>query len=240
LKQADVDISPFTFLISSTFVSLLLGYLSFVVFSEFCAPVFLIIGGSIPWFWLSSRIRNRVAAFSADYPTVLMAAATSIKAGMTPLAALSRAVELLPETSLCKKETAELMRALDSGVERELALQKFGNSIALPELSLFRTAFAMVMTHGGPFVPTLERLAKVSRERVTLIASAGVSTASMRMTGNVLLAVIPIVLVLLSAGNKSYWDLLRHNELANLVGTIGVSLIVVGYLCLRIMSNFKP
>lgn len=238
--KSNLKLTKFSFIFIVLLTAIIIGVLSSFFFSVYYSPIFFLIGGSLPVFYLFSKVDKRAMEFSKDYPSVLLATATSIKAGMTPLVALERAIKLLPSSSFCKEETIKLMKALDSGVDKKKAISQYGVSVDLPEISLFRTAFLLVMEHGGPFIPTLERLAEVTRERMNLISSSKVSTASMKMTANVLLSIIPIVLVFLSVGNKDYWNIISENPLANSVATFGVILIILGYIILRRMSVFKP
>lgn len=240
LLQANVPVSRTLILC----VSLLLGATTCFVFSKvlanFLLPFYFAAGASIPFLWLETRARNRANEFSADYPAVLLAAASSIKVGLTPYEALERATRLLPKQSLVRTEVDALLRNLHSGMAREQAVRRFGASIRQPDLELFRSAFLLVLESGGRFSPTLQRLATVSNNRATLIRSAIVSTANMRMTANVLLAVTPILLLIVAARTPDFWELFRFHPIANAVGSAGVLIITACYGILRHMSNFKP
>lgn len=180
------------------------------------------------------------ATFSKDYPTVLLAMASSIKVGLTPELALERSTRLLPRNNLVRKEVDSLIASMRSGTPAAGAINSFGKSIDLPDLELFRSAFLLVVENGGRFAPALQRLAEVTRDRTALINSARVSTAIMRMTANILLALTPLVMLVVSSTIPGFWHTLSQNPVANRIAALGGTLILLGYLSLRRMSGFRP
>lgn len=240
LAQSRCALSPLSFVL----LSLLLGCISVALLS-FClslvfVPVFFLGGTCLPFLWAESRIRANAAEFAADYPTVLMAAASSLKAGMTPYAALERSTRLLARESLVRQEVEKLLASLRRGKPREQAAAEFAAGIQLDELELFRSAFLLAMENGGRFASTLKRLADVSQDRSVLIRSAQVTTANMRMTANFLIAVAPLIIGIVSLRNEDYWQIFLANPTANTIASTGIVIIAAGYLILRRMSDFKP
>lgn len=185
-------------------------------------------------------VKASAQQFISDYPATLMAMGSSMKAGLTPLLALERAVRLLDAENELRLEVQKMTGALRRGISREAAIGQFGCRIDAPELELFRSAFLLVLENGGRFTPTLERLALVSRDRCSLIQSAAVSTQSMRMTANILLAFSPLLVAVVSFGSADYWSVLREHPAARLLAIAGAALIGLGYLALRAMSDFRP
>lgn len=214
--------------------------LSSKIFSAPFPLLFLALGAYLPISFLRGRIDERAQAFILDYPSVLLATASSIKAGMMPYAALERATQLLEEGNLVRKEVTLLLERLRSGSNKEKIVRSFAKDIALPELELFRNAFLLVLENGGRFAPTLERLANVSKDRAVLIGSARVSTSSMRMTANVLLAITPLLMLMLSAQIPNFWDKLFADSLTNTIASTGAMVIILNYALLRRMSAFQP
>lgn len=240
LYQADSKISVATFLIYSLLSGILLTLFFSKLFTIYFIPVFFILGCLIPLAYQERQIKNRVANFAEDYAELLLAMSSSIKVGMTADRALERSIDLFPEKSLVKLEVRKLLDNLSDGTSKEVAINHFARSIRLPELDLFRSAYLLVLENGGKFSPTLKRLAEVTKDRLTLILSAQVSTATMRMTANFLLFFLPIILLLLSSRTKNYWQLLLHHPQINFFASIGLSMILLGYFVLLKMSDFKP
>jgi Flp pilus assembly protein TadB len=215
------------------------GLLSFFFFHPFPAILLCVAGALFPIFLAHTASLSRANKFSEEYPTVLLATASNMKAGLTVYNALERSILLLPEDSEVKKEVKIFLDRVGRGMPKDQAVMLFGKHIALPELDLFRRAFLLVLTHGGKFSRTLERLAQVCRDRENLIKSSKVSTASMRMTANILLCVAPLLVTALSLRTPDYWEVLFNNSLASTLGGTGAVIIVGSFMLLRFMSDFK-
>lgn len=205
---------------------------------------FIVIVSIFPIFVVRYLNRRRVIAeqkeFISEYPAVLLATASNLKAGLSVYSALERAIQLLDEDSRIKVEIRSLLEKVSRGVPKEVAVSEFAEGIDLPELRLFKRAFILVLVHGGKFSRTLERLSEVCRDRDSLVKSANVSTASMRMTANVLLAIAPLLMLILSFRTKGFWTILFENSIASGLGVVGASIIIGAFFILRKLSDFKP
>ena len=240
LECAGLNISQVTLLVLAVTTASTLSFSLASVLSPWVLPVVAIGGFAAPFCWLQRRSAARATQFAADYPTMLLAAASSLKAGLAPFQALRRAVNLLPVASPVRVEVLTMLNRIDSGLTKEDAVSRFGENYSQPDLFLFRRAFLLALEHGGRFAPTLSRLATVSYSRAALIESAAVSTANMRMTANVLLIVGPTLLLLMTLRGEGYWDTLIHNSTANNIGSVGVFVLLGSLAILRWMSAFKP
>lgn len=240
LALTGCEVNPLLFIVASAAAGCFAAAAAGAAFSLYFTPLFFLGGALLPWAWCERKINSRAAAFSDDYPAVLLATASSIKAGMTVCGGLERAVRLLPPGSIVAVEVKELLSALNRGIPREQAASAFGRGIRQPDIELFRTAFLLVMENGGRFAPTLERLARVCRDRAILIRQARVATATMRMTANVLLFVTPVVVAIVAARQQNFWDVFLHNPTANLLSTAGIAIIGCSFAVLLRMSSFKP
>lgn len=240
LLQAGFRNKPITFICLSAFFGILLSSLSASLIPAYYLPFTTAAGVLLPYAYACKRISIRSKEFSSDYPVLLLATSSSIKAGLTPLLALERSTRLLPNSSILRQEVNTLMNKLKSGVAKEIAIGQFGANIYQPDLELFRSAFYLVLESGGRFAPTLERLATVSKDRSALIAGAQVSTANMRMTANILLAICPIILCMVAGRTENFWETITNHPLANQLASTGAMIIAGSYVLLRKMSNFKP
>jgi len=216
------------------------GLLFSQILSAYLVPLYIAAGFYLPFAWLEGRVSKRAANFAEDYSTVLLATASSVKVGLTAYLALERSIRLLPKGSLVREEVERLVGALRHGESKEEALRHFAASIRLPDLPLFRTAFLLVLEQGGRFAPTLNRLAMVGRDRQSLISGAEVSTANMRMTANILIVLVPVILLIVSSRNEDYWTILLNDPVASTMSSIGIVTITGCYALLRKMSAFKP
>ncbi len=240
LYQANLHVKPWMAWAVCGLAALAAGVFCIFFLSPYLVPLGVLGGAALPLWYIEGRVEKRAYSFIVDYPTILLATASSIKAGMTPYAALERSVSLLPEKSLVRGEVRQLLSRLRSGVSRDAAVRRFGAAVRQPDLELFRAGFLLVLEHGGRFAPTLERLALVCKNRTTLIHAAHVSTATMRMTAHILLLFTPLIIGIVAMRTKDFWDIILHDPVASVLGSLGFSLIVLSYGALMRMSNFKP
>lgn len=239
-RCSGLSLQPWQLLLLSACSAIFFTFLASQVMASWFLPLFFISTAFIPVSYLKTRAKTRAQDFLSDYPTVLLATASSIKVGLTPANALERATRLLPSSSLVRREVERLIAELRRGDTRNEAVKHFGVDIDLPDLDLFRAAFLLVLENGGRFAPTLERLAAVSKDRAVLIGSARVSTATMRMTANFLLCAAPCIVSLIAARTPDFWDLFLHHPIANKVASAGIVIILGSYALLRRMSDFRP
>lgn len=240
LGRAQLNYTPKQFVIANLLLSLSVLIATSLLFTPLVGGVLATASLFLPISFVNMHARKFVAEFTADYPTLLLTAASSLKVGMSPYSALERAVFLLPKDSVMRTEVEHMLHSLARGTPKHEAVRNFACHIDQPEIALFRSAFLLVVEHGGRFAPTLERLAKVSRDRTNLISAAKVSTATMRMTANILLAITPLLLLLVSGRSADYWHLLVSDPVASKFAAVGSSMLFFGYLALRNMSSFKP
>lgn len=239
LFQSGLKIKSYVFISFCILSALFFVFIFQLVFSSYFIPLFFILGFFAPISYAESLTKKRAANFNSDYPQFLLAMSSSIKVGLTPYQAMDKAIRLFTKDSLLKNEVENLLKKIDSAEDKNTAIRDFGKSIRLPDLKLFRAALLLVMENGGRFAPTLARLATVSNNRSSLIRSAEVSTANMRMTANILLALSPIILLIISFNYEEYWKTLLTNNTANTLATLGSMIIISCYLILRKMSSFK-
>ncbi len=240
LRYAGLPTRPTLFLLLCAVLATALSVFCSVALTSDLIPIYALAGFYLPFMFLHARVEHRAAAFAADYPTVLTATASSIRSGLTALAALRRSIKLLPPSSPVRTEVERLVSNLECGMPREIALSSFAADVDQSDLDLFRAGFSLVMDNGGPFSPTLERLALVCRSRETLISSARVSTATMRMTANILVVIAPLLIGMIAARTPDYWEVFRNHPQANFLGSVGIVLISCNYFLLRRLSAFKP
>lgn len=114
---------------------------------------------------LSRRAERRSEDFERDYPALLLALSSSMKSGLDPLIALQKSRDLFREGSTMREEIERFSSLLDSGAAEDEAVNQFGSSIRHPDLDLFRAAFLLSRREGSSLAQSLQRLARVSRQR---------------------------------------------------------------------------
>jgi Flp pilus assembly protein TadB len=126
--------------------------------------------------------KKQALAFERDYPTFLLSLASSVRAGLDPLAAMLTTREVFPESSPVHQEIARVESLIRSGEPELEALERFAENVAHPDLPLFRATLSIAMREGGPIGPSLERLARVTRRRQAFRQRARGAVAMQRLS----------------------------------------------------------
>jgi len=240
LSLAGLNLSAPVFLALSLIFALSVSWLfSFFLAWPIVPPIFAL-AILIPWAYIDVLADKRASEFAKDYPELLQAMASALRSGHSAQVALGNSAKLFQENNAVRVEVEKLLFDLHKGRNHHEAIADFASTRDVPELALFRKSFLLVLGDGGRFSPTLQRLAQVSRERDNLKKAVQVSTATMKMTGNILLLVCPFVLVTTSTRSENFWLELQGNTVASAIFSIGALMTILGYISLRAMGRYKP
>ena len=242
LLSAGILYEPSLLICSLISLNTLLTYITFY-FLRLSMPVccvftVLIVYGE--WSYVESRVQKRANEFLDDFPSILLAMASSLKAGFTPFDALIRSVESFPDTSLAKKEVNLLKSEILSGRASGDAINSFAKHIRAQEIASFQRALQLTLENGGRFVPSLERMAKSIRIRRILARSVETSTMTMRMTALALVVIGPFVVNIVSTQSPDYWKSVFNDPIPSRIAYTGIALIFLGLITLDRMSKFRP
>lgn len=108
---------------------------------------------------------KRAASFEKDYTALLLSLASAVKTGADPLSAFCEASSLFSVDSELASEVKKVKALLDGGASEEAAIRSFGASINHPDIKLFVTAFILARKEGSSLSESLQRLARVTRQR---------------------------------------------------------------------------
>ena len=235
-----VKISALYLLLISLSLGVVTAIFSLTLLPIWVALIIAIAFGSYPFAYLDRKAQDRSLRFASDFPSVLLATASSLTAGHTALVAIERSTRLLPKDNMVRKEISNLLDGLRTGLPREIAIKQFAPDIRLAELELFRSAFLLSLDSGGRLSPTLERLSQVLKDRSILISSARTATAVMRMTSNVLLLFTPLIIGMVAIRTPNFLLQLTTHPVASQIGSLGLLMIALNCWILRRMSDFRP
>jgi len=240
IRFSGTNTSPRVLLVISFLFAIVISTVASLVTPVWLAFVVGISAFLYPFSYLDRKAEKRALEFAGDFPSILLATASSLSAGHTALVAIERSVQLIPEKNRVRTDIAKLLDELRRGTSKETALRNFATDIRLEELALFRSAFLLSMESGGRLSPTLERLAQVLKDRSILISSARTATQVMRMTSTVLLLFAPLIVGMVAVRTPNFLELLTHHPVASQVASLGFALIALNCWALRQMSDFRP
>ena len=201
----------------------------------------LLLVASIYLFFTVAKAResSRRLQYAVDLPTVFLSMASNMKIGLPAYSALEKSTKLFGPENVIRVDSERFLAAVQAGIPAHEAIKDFGEEVGLEDIELFKKAFILVLEHGGRFAPTLERLARLGRERALLSQSLQARTSGMRMTANVLLLTAPGILLMLSARIDDYWEVLLGHPVASVLASLGVACILMGYFLLKRMGTLR-
>jgi Flp pilus assembly protein TadB len=154
--------------------------------SVFVAPVagvivVLLTGGGRVVF--KARVaRARSMALERDLPALLNSVASSVRAGIDPVCALTDAREYLPPLSPLVAELGRFKNALASGVDEIKAIEELFGGDKAPDLELFTRCLILSRRHGSALSEPLYRVTRVVRQRQSFRRKTRAALAMHRMS----------------------------------------------------------
>lgn len=125
-----------------------------------------------------------------------------LRAGLPVTVAVSRVGREAHEPAgQIYREAAEW---LGMGMPLPQAMRKVADRIKIKNFDFLSAALAIQSTIGGNLTETLDRLARIIRERNVSLLKARAVTAQSRLTANVILGILPTMLVLLQVTQPDY------------------------------------
>lgn len=128
------------------------------------------------------RAFRRAESFERDYPALLLSLASAVRTGLDPFVALCKCEELFSDGSEMKSELRGLVRNVENGASEEESLARFAETIPHPDLKLFRSAFILARKEGASLAETLQRLARVTRQRQSFRRKVRSSVAMQKLS----------------------------------------------------------
>jgi Flp pilus assembly protein TadB len=107
----------------------------------------------------------RWSKFDSDLPTLLTSVASSVRAGIDPLVALSAARQFFSKDSVMSRELAACAQLLSAGGDEYEAIASFARGSKSADVDLFRRCVALSRRHGSGLADPLHRITKVVRQR---------------------------------------------------------------------------
>jgi tight adherence protein B len=182
-----------TILIGAT-VGALLGWflrpLGFVALSILLGTLAV---GSVPYMYVATKRRKRLAEIESQLPEALDFLARSMRAGH----AFSISLEMLGQESPdpLGQEFRVLFNEQNLGAPIDVAMQNFCDRIPLLDIRMFTSSVLLQRQTGGNLSEILLRLAYIIRERFKLKGQVKAASAHGRMTA-MILSILPLFMML--------------------------------------------
>ena len=181
--------------------------------------------------------QKRHRKFVVQLPEALEFMARSLRAGNPFSASLKAVADEMPAP--VGVEFGITFDEINYGLSQEDALYNLGERVAVNELRYFITAVIVQRQAGGNLADILKRLAEMMRRRERTFRDIKTQAAEMKMSANVLVALPFLVAAAILALNPNYLLSLVKDPIGPYV-FIGQGLfILVGYLVIQRIVNFR-
>jgi len=143
----------------------------------------LLLGFTIPRFWLNRRKNSRLNAFNKQLPDTITLIANALRAGSSFLQAIELVVrESRPPVST---EFSRVIREVNLGLPFDQAMENMVRRVKSDDFELMATAIAIQHQVGGNLAEILDSIAFTIRERIRIKGEIRTLTAQQRMSGYV-------------------------------------------------------
>ena len=175
-----------------------------------------ILGGSVlvmPIMYVYFMKKRRLNALIDQLPEVFDAIVAALRAGQSLPAAIRVVSEQLPEPA--RTEFGLVYQEQNFGVPLEDALTNMRNRLNQMDVSFFVTAVLVQKSTGGDLAEVLDNIGEIIRSRIKLFGQVRALTAEGRLSGWVLMALPPTMMLVLLFINPDYANRLLQTELGN-------------------------
>lgn len=194
-------------------------------------------GFMLPHVYVMVRKRKRREKLTAQLPDALDFIARSLRAGNPFSASLKAAAEEMPDP--LAKEFGITFDEMNYGLPLEDALRNLGQRTGNEEIHYFITAVIIQRQTGGNLADVLNRIAEVMRSRARTFREINIQAAEMRLSARVLIGLPFFVAGVVSIGNPSYLAVLYTEPMGRIIIGIQLLLMLMGYIVVRRMINFR-
>lgn len=228
LDPAGMSLKPAEWLLLHAGIAVVAAAVGFLFTSGgVLATLFLFVGGAVlPWMFLSFKKSRRLKAFNSHLGETLQLVSGGLSAGLSLAQSLDTVVREGTEPI-----AGEFRRALVEarlGVQIEDALDSVGQRMESEDFGWVVMAIRIQRDVGGNLAELLLSVAATMREREYLRRQVKSLSAEGRLSGLILGALPPVVLIFLNISNPDYLNPLFANTLGWLLIAAMVMLMSVG------------
>src|SRR5262245_17024512 len=236
--QADTSLTPTKFFIISAglaFAGSVAGAATGI--SPLIIPVFTILSGVLPLFWLLLRRRKRLRAFAKQLPDALELIARALRAGHSLASGFNLVAEEMNEP--IGVEFQRVYEEQNLGIPMDEALANMTNRVPNLDLKFFCTALILQRQTGGDLAEILDKIGNLVRERFRIWGQVQALTGEGRLSGIVLLALPPVLFAVVYYLNPDYVMVLFTDPMGRKMLAGGVIMQFFGALVIRKIVNIK-
>jgi tight adherence protein B len=158
--------------------------------------------GALPFFWLIRRRRKRIQMFLSAMPEAVELIGRALRAGH----GLASGLHLVAEEMVgpISDEFNRVFEEQNLGIPIELALRSMADRIPVMDVRFFVIAVIIQRSTGGDLAEVLDKIGRLIRQRFELRGLVRSLSAEGRLSGTVLLALSPTLLLFMCYLNYDY------------------------------------
>lgn len=238
LEQANLRFSPTQFLLVSGLL-FIVGNLTILLtpMPVYFAPLF---GGPLsllPLFIVFFLRKRRKTKFGKQLPEALELMARALRAGHS----LGSGFHLV-SSEMDEPIGTEFQRCFEEqnlGIPVEEALDSLAKRVPNMDLRFFATAVILQRTTGGDLAEILDKIGNLIRERFKIFGQVQALTGEGRLSGIVLLALPPGLLLVMFKINYNYIIMLFNDDLGKKLLAFGIVMQILGAIVIKKIVNIK-
>ena len=237
LYQAGTPCNPGTLVLLCATLCLAGGVIGSLAGSFVFALIGCIGGAMAPVWWIARLKKKRMAAFEEQFSEAVDLMARALRAGH----GLSSALQMVSQ-EMEDPISEEFSRAFSDytyGKSMEEALLGMVHRVDCRDVKFFATAVIMQRETGGNLTEILDNLGYIVRERFRLVRQLKALSAEGRLSGRVLGALAPALLVLLWFSSPGYLITLFEHPLGKPLMMAGAAFQVMGMLVIKRLTTFR-
>jgi tight adherence protein B len=232
LLQAGMKFRAGNFLLLCVFCGVVAG-LATVLYTKNPAIAWaaLIIGGFLPYSFVSHRRQKRFEKFEELFPEAIDTLARAVRAGH----AFTTAIEMISNeiAEPLASEFRKLFEEQKFGMPVRDALMNLTERVPLVDVKFFVTAVMLQRETGGNLAEILDNLSYVIRERFKIQRQVRVHTAQGRLTMALLMAMPPTVVTILLVFSPDFVRPLFYDPIGHALLVLSIALQTMGYFVIR-------
>ncbi len=240
LEQAGIVYGPGGLVLRSAFFGLVGAAIGVFVTTGISAlPLALgfLLGGMLPVLRIGRKRKQRLQRLVMQLPDAMDFFARSLRAGNPFVGALRSAPEEMPQP--IARELEITFEEMNYGLDFEEVMQNLASRIDAEEVRFFVTAVLVQKKTGGNLAEIMNRIATLLRERIKTRGEVMVQAAEMKASANVLIALPIVVAGAMQLLNPEYFLVMLEHPTGRTLIYVQLGMMLVGYLIMRRMVNFR-
>lgn len=172
--------------------------------------------------------KQRMRNVERDLPALLTSVASSVRAGIDPLVALSEAREFIPTDSPIAAELERYHRSLAAGGNEDEILDQLFQAVTTPDIELFKGCLRLSRKLGSSLAEPLHRVTRVVRQRQSFRRKTRAALAMHRMSAIGISACAALIALMQAVMNPDGIRLVMAHSVGSALLISGGLLIAVG------------